>query len=68
MAEDDLQDWLDLVGAQGPPRDLDREIGGALRAPESDAEADRRAKTGGADCVDWYFCQRESEEPLAAVH
>lgn len=36
--------------------------------PKTSAEADRRAKTGGADCVDWYFCQRNSEEPLAAIH
>lgn len=36
--------------------------------PKTSAEADRRAKTGGADCVDWYFCQRNAEETLAAIH
>ena len=36
--------------------------------PKTSAEADRRAKNGGADCVDWYFCQRELEEPVSAIH
>ena len=35
--------------------------------PKTIAEADQRGHGKDADCTDWYFCQREVEDAVAAI-